>query len=85
MKYHDAGYPYWSIDVPGLDEEDAKELVLLAGERSGNGATVIDPSHWLTLHMDRETVEIIASALRQCGDEKAQSLLEEMDEWLAQR
>ncbi len=83
MKHRDVGFPYWSIDVPGLDENDAKELVQLAGKRSGVGGFVVDPHHLLTWHMDRATVEILADVLRRCGDESTQTMLEEMTKWLS--
>jgi hypothetical protein len=74
---------YWSLDLPGLDEQLAAELVQLAAQQGVEGSA-IDPTSFLTLHVDRETATTIADALRRAKDDPvAESLLESIEEWLA--
>jgi hypothetical protein len=56
---------YWSVDIPGLTEPRAAQLLAIvraAGIEAVNGSAV-DPSRWLTLHLDRSSVEALARAL----------------------
>ncbi|MET9592317.1 hypothetical protein ABZY45_15385 [Streptomyces sp. NPDC006516] len=82
----EADFPYWSIDMPGLDERRAVELAGLV-RQSGAGIepTLVDPMLWLTLHLDRETVEVVRDALASAPTTAVTaSLVESFDEWLDQ-
>lgn len=82
----EADFPYWSIDMPGLDERRAVELAGLV-RRSVDGIvpTLVDPKLWLTLHLDRETAEVIREALASATPTAVtSSLVESFDEWLDQ-
>ncbi|MFE3514448.1 hypothetical protein [Streptomyces sp. NPDC059166] len=80
----DADRPYWSIDMPGLDEHRAAELAgLVRRSDAGIMATPVDPRFWLTLHLDRETVEVIREALAAApATAVTAALVESFDEWL---
>jgi DNA-binding transcriptional regulator YdaS (Cro superfamily) len=55
---------YWSVDAPGLDEAGAVALVGYASEfASVVGASAVNPSHWLTQHLDADTVMMLVRAL----------------------
>jgi hypothetical protein len=55
---------YWSVDAPGLDEAGADALVRYAtGIASVVGASAVDPSQWLTRHLDADTVMMLVRAL----------------------
>jgi hypothetical protein len=60
----DEGLDYWSVDFPGMSRKSAEELVQVAG-RLGIAADgiVVDPAHFFTAHMDRETVRAIYRGL----------------------
>ncbi|WP_146104067.1 hypothetical protein [Nonomuraea solani] len=76
--------PYWSIDVPGLDRESALELVRLIVEQNAKLAPIpVDPHFFMTLHLDRESVEVLRDSLRRDQlDHVGVSLLEALEEWL---
>lgn len=44
--------------------------------------SAIDPHLWFTVHMDRETVEILAASLRAAPPLDGMSMLETFEEWL---
>lgn len=74
---------YWSVDVPGLDATSADRLAEHAAAH-GYSATTVDPEHFLTLHMDRETVEMLRDALSGLPtDDPSQPILEIFVSWLA--
>lgn len=74
---------YWSVDLPGLKESGAALLIERAAEFGvSDGGTAVDPQRWLTLHMDRETVEEIAEGLRAIGGSAGYGLLGTLEEWL---
>lgn len=55
---------YWSIDAPGLDADGAEALAEAARGFSGVvGVSVVDPSLWLTRHLDAQTVQLLVTAL----------------------
>jgi hypothetical protein len=64
MKDADSSWPYWSIDLPGLSRSSAEELLQVAeqGGLSVSGS-LVDPALFLTLHIDRETVDAVCAAL----------------------
>jgi hypothetical protein len=75
----DQGF-YWSVDIPGLTEEQAASLVDCCPELPG---TVVDPRHWFTVHMDRETAQVLRSALLSLGsDSIGVGLREGVEDWL---
>ena len=57
---------YWSLDAPGLTEEQAKQLLDEVKEQQfgwfGSGIAV-DPSAWLTLHLYRASAEMLYDGL----------------------
>ena|ERR1700680_1041311 len=57
-------WPYWTVDLPGLSRTKAHELLAMA-EQAGMsfGGTIVDPAQFLTLHLDRQTVESLYRAL----------------------
>jgi hypothetical protein len=74
---------YWSIDFPGLNGVDAQRICDLVRE-SGLAYDGIpaDPDGFLTLHMDRSTVETLAEALARARTTVGvQSLSETLDVW----
>lgn len=55
---------YWGVDLPGLDRDAAEEVLAWAREQKlGEGGSVVDPSAFLTLHLDRDTVVALHTAL----------------------
>lgn len=74
---------YWSVDLPGLSESGAARLIEHAAEVGvAEGGAAVDPRSWLTLHMDRETVETLAEGLRAAGGSTGYGLLANCEEWL---
>jgi hypothetical protein len=57
-------WPYWSVDIPGMSRGQAEELLDLAVKVGMSfGGTAVDPSDFLTLQLDRTTVESLYLAL----------------------
>jgi hypothetical protein len=88
----DAAAHYWSIDIPGLQEEEAMEVVEWA-RREGHGIDAIpaDPRLFLTLHLPREAVEYLARLLAKRREilglsldayDDDSALLEDFTDWL---
>jgi len=85
-------WPYWAVDVPGIDESQAAELLRYANECGmPSGGSVVDPRYFLAWALDRVSVEALAQALRaglttnmlSDGDTcMVVSMLEGLDEWL---
>lgn len=77
---------YWSVDLPGLTESGAAELVNRADEFGvPDGGDVVDPHTFLSLHLDRQTVEAMVESLRSGvarEPEVATSLTGVLEEWL---
>ena len=75
---------YWSVDIPGLT---AGPAALLADRAIADGypASPVDPRDFLTMHMDRGTVEILRDALTALPGRTggSQGLLEILSDWLA--
>jgi hypothetical protein len=58
--------PYWSLDIPGLTEAQANQLLDRIREKhlgSFGFGTAIDPAAWLTLHLDRASVQMLYDGL----------------------
>jgi hypothetical protein len=76
---------YWAVDLPGLTGFQALEIRNIAAELNGVvGASVLDPAVFLTIALDRVTVEALVIALRTAApsDEIVASMLEWFEEWL---
>lgn len=59
--------PYWGVDFPGLGKDDAQRIADWARANATSMATepnVVDPRDWLTMVMDRETVELLVQAFQ---------------------
>lgn len=80
----DDDFPYWGIDIPGLRESQAADVAsLIRQSETGTEPILVDPKLWLTLHLDRETVEAMRAALMSTGRSMiTASLIESLDEWL---
>ena len=78
---------YWSVDIPEMTRYQAQELLtLLAKSNPTLHGIPVDPAKFLTIHMDRDSVNAIRHAL--AGDPIENSitegLIEIIDEWLDQ-
>jgi hypothetical protein len=82
------------MDIPGLTQEGAEHLLVAASRAEiGDGGTAVDPSDFLTIHLDRSTVEGFLGAFDalQPGLESLQEsdrwaisgILDTMREWIA--
>ena len=83
---------YWSIDIPGLTQEQALDLRERLGPEFHFGVIVASPRDFMTRGFDRPTVELLVHCLRaglaaggmSHEDEAgALSMLEDCEEWLA--
>ncbi|WP_144024150.1 hypothetical protein [Amycolatopsis keratiniphila] len=75
----------WSIDLPELTAEEASQAVsALKGAGLASDPLLVDPAVFLTLHLDRESVETLLAGLA-VGPANAvsDSLKESFEEWLA--
>lgn len=74
---------YWSLDLPGLTHDGAAALLRFAEQNGESFGSLVDPGEFLTVHLDRDTVETICAALKisEC-DPGADSLLEIFQAWL---
>ena len=64
MKDADSSWPYWSVDLPGLSRSSAEQLLQVAQhEGLSVSGSLVDPALFLTLHVDRETVDAVCAAL----------------------
>ncbi|WGL52640.1 hypothetical protein P5P86_02170 [Nocardioides sp. BP30] len=85
---------YWSLDIPGLDEDGANRLLAVAETfDSVEAASVIDPTLFYSMHLSREAVVIVVRLLRASLSDAsltnddtylATNLREELTEWLEQ-
>jgi hypothetical protein len=77
---------YWAVDIPGLTERQAKELVQLcedAGIGEEVGCMPVDPRDFLTVALDRKSVEALVQALDGGQGRSGEAdLLEVMAGWL---
>lgn len=78
MTDQDTGWPYWSVDIPGLNQAEAEELLTIV-ERTGigNGGTAVDPAFFLTLSLDWHTVASFLRVFDAIG--RSQPSLEDAD------
>ena len=87
-------WPYWALDIPGLTQEGAEQLLIAASRAEiGDGGTAVDPSDFLTFHLDKSTVEGFVEAidalqpglesLRERDRWAISGILDAMREWIA--
>jgi hypothetical protein len=82
----------WALDVPGLTRADADELVSLIRNTGVSAyASAVNPAAFLTLHLDRGTVESLVRAISPGAADDGSSglvilegLVEILSDWLAQ-
>lgn len=83
----------WSIDVPGLTQERAKQVREWLLPESPHGVVLLDPAKFMVRGFDRPTVELLIKCLESglaAGDLPhldrmgALSLLEDCRAWLEQ-
>lgn len=84
---------YWSVDIPGLTEDQAVSLQeRLAGEFEC-GVNIASPRHLMVRGFGRASVDKLVSCLRaglaaggMSGEDEAgvRAMLEDFDEWLDQ-
>lgn len=90
MSTSETSWPYWSVDLPGLSREQAEGLLEFAERRMSLSGSTIDPSCFLTLHLDRDSVQSLSDALgsgRSSGiggstKEVVVGILEVLNDWL---
>jgi hypothetical protein len=64
MTEDEFNWPYWSVDLPGIGCAQAEELLAMAVKAGMSfGGTAVDPNYFLTLQLDRFTVEALYRAL----------------------
>jgi hypothetical protein len=82
----ESGSGYWSMDIPGLTRSQALEMSSILRDRwEGLNPNPVDPATFLTLHMDRESADVIRTALSKVSGESrliADGLRELIEEWL---
>jgi hypothetical protein len=57
---------FWSVEVPGLSKEEAGQLAAFARTRElgwFGSADLIDPGAFLTLHLDRDSAQMVYDGL----------------------
>jgi hypothetical protein len=74
-------WPYWSVDIPGMDEEQGLKI-LEAAERLGlkQGNSLLNPALFLSLHIEKTTVEALIRAL-DVAQANAASELDDHQSW----
>lgn len=84
---------YWSIDIPGLTEQQAQAVQERLAPEFDFGVILSDPRHFMTRGFDRSTVDLVVHCLRaglaaggmsHADQAGAQSVLEDCEGWLAQ-
>ena len=61
-----ADHHYWSIDIPGLSEDEANQLVEWAESNDlgfHGSADALDPATVLTLHLDTDSARMLYDGL----------------------
>lgn len=57
-------WPYWSVDLPGLTEANARRLLSWAADEDvALGGIAVDPADAFSVHMDRDTVAALLVSL----------------------
>ena len=88
-------WPYWSVDLPGLSEANARRLLAWAeSEGAALGGMAVDPAESFSAHLDDATVEALRTALEvalqseSLGPDQAaivRGFLDQLVEWLSTR
>ena len=86
------GADYWSLDIPGLTEEDARRLQAAHLDEFPFGVLLLDPSVVMVRGYDRATVTLLAkcveagleAGLDHADEAGAMSMLEDYRDWLSQ-
>ncbi|MBB6570716.1 hypothetical protein HPO96_26780 [Kribbella sandramycini] len=77
-----AGF-YWSLDLPGLTELEAREVQSVVNEvLPDRQAILVDPLHFLSLSLDKMSVESLRDSLSSHGDAVSSGLREMFEEWI---
>jgi hypothetical protein len=79
--------PYWSVDIPGMTRAQLQDLLAwLAEAHPSLHGIPADPKEVMTVHLDRDSVQVIRQALAglSVSDAIAKGLIEVIDEWIAQ-
>ena len=78
---------YWSVDIPGLTEGEAKQLVeWVKAQQLGwfGSASAVDPGTFLTLHLDRDSARILHDGLMSNPETATEhGLAEAIGDWLS--
>ena len=76
---------YWAVDLPGLTEGGAAAILEAAKRLNLIGPSALDPTTFLTVAMDRDTVVGLATALRRApeSNDVVTGVLEVFDAWIA--
>jgi hypothetical protein len=88
-------WPYWSVDLPGLDEVNARRLIAWT-EHEGAciGGIAVDPALSFSTHLDDGTVEALKEALEFAlrseslpldQSEIVRGFTDQLSDWLARR
>jgi hypothetical protein len=84
---------YWSIDMPGLTEEQAHEVKEVVAPLVDWGVIVLNPRTSMCRFHDRSTVKLLLECLRLAVESGtlsafdlagAESMIEDCEGWLAQ-
>jgi hypothetical protein len=85
---HAADEPfYWSIDIPGMTANQAQQVIsAIKGRGLALEPLLVDPANFLTLHLDRESVETMAAGLAEVRSNPiSDGLRESLEDWLTWR
>jgi hypothetical protein len=77
---------YWSVDIPGLTELEAHRLLRWVETESVGWhakGTALDPRVFLTLHLDRASVQMLYDDMMRSPVRSAPGIAEELEGWLA--
>ena len=89
-----SNYYYWGLDFPGMTRAEADALLNREKVRVGGiNGLLVNPSIFLTQHMDKETVEALLSELKRGISEVLpennsarhpgiRAMIEEFENWL---
>ncbi len=60
-----SNYYYWGVDLPGISQSEASGLLDAAKANDwARYGSLVDPAHFLTLHLDKDSVDMLLSALQ---------------------
>jgi hypothetical protein len=75
---------YWSLDIPGMRADQALQVVsTIKASGLALEALLVNPANFLTLHLDRESVETIVAGLAEVrSNPVSDGLRESLEDWL---